>query len=332
MALIMKTQSDAESEKRKRTRSPAYPFVNLETAITRAKEFWDKEQRNAANVNVAMTHWGFVAGSSNGAQTVAALTSFGLLQDEGIGDKRKVRLTPDALMILLDTRPDSTDRARLIKQAALAPKIHQQLWEKWGNDLPSDAQLRHTLLLDWPTPFNENAVDGFIREYRDTISFAKLSKSDTLASEVKDNGGESKAEYVPTVGDYVQWESQGVDQFPEGAKRIREFSPDGKYAFVEGQYSGLPVDQLKRATVPLSSLAELPAKPSIAPSPKIHMQEFVVPLSDGSRAVFQWPSTLSKADADDIKDSLKIVERKITRSVAEPNPEKSGSSNTWEKL
>lgn len=52
------------------------------------------------------------------------------------------------------------------------------------------------------------------------------------------------------------------------------------------------------------------------PSPqKTYMQEFVVPLSDGSKAVFQWPSSLSQADADDITDSLKIVERKILRSV-----------------
>src|SRR6266478_6774650 len=117
-------------DKKKRTRSPAYPFVNLETAIVRAQEFFNKEQRNAANWNVAVKHWGFVEGSSNGASTIAALTSFGLLQDEGIGEKRKVRLTQDALRIILDKRPDSKERADLIKQAALAPKIHQQLWEK----------------------------------------------------------------------------------------------------------------------------------------------------------------------------------------------------------
>jgi len=47
------------------------------------------------------------------------------------------------------------------------------------------------------------------------------------------------------------------------------------------------------------------------------MQEFVVPLSDGSRAVFQWPTVLRKEDVDDLKDSLKILERKISRSVTE---------------
>jgi hypothetical protein len=47
--------------------------------------------------------------------------------------------------------------------------------------------------------------------------------------------------------------------------------------------------------------------------PKIHMQEFVVPLSEGTRAIFQWPASLTKEDVDDLKDSLKILERKITR-------------------
>lgn len=46
------------------------------------------------------------------------------------------------------------------------------------------------------------------------------------------------------------------------------------------------------------------------------MQEFVVPLSEG-RAVFQWPTTLSKEDVEDLKDTLKVLERKIIRSLPE---------------
>jgi len=316
----------ASSNKKKRTRSPAYPFVNLETAITRAQEFFDKEQRNAANWNVAVKHWGFVEGSSNGASTLAALTSFGLMQDEGIGEKRKVRLTQNALRILLDKRPDSKERTDLIKQAALAPKIHQQLWDKWGNNLPSDATLRHTLLLEWPTPFNENAVDGFIREYKDTIAFAKLTESDTVASEVKNNG--DAGEYVPRIGDYVQWEHNGVLGFPE-PKRVKGLSPDGTHAYVDGQYGAVPVAELLHESPPVSP--QTPPDPNrvqrIQSPPKTHMQEFVVPLSDGSRAVFQWPNVLRQEDVDDLKDSLKIVERKISRCMTERN---AGRSETEE--
>jgi len=45
------------------------------------------------------------------------------------------------------------------------------------------------------------------------------------------------------------------------------------------------------------------------------MQEFVVPLSEGTRAIFQWPTSLTQEDGDDLKDSLKILERKITRTT-----------------
>lgn len=301
---------DPTDSGKRRTRSPASPFINLETALKRAKQFFDIQQRNSVSLKVAMKDWGYEGKSSGGLQTAATLISFGLMNDDGMGDRRKLKLTQNALRILLDQRPDSAEKAELIKQAALAPKVHQELWKKWGSSLPSDAELRHTLTLEWETPFNEKTVDAFIKEYRDTIAFAKLTQSDKVATEVKESG-DGEGEYAPKVGDYVQWESVGVLQFPE-PKRIRELSPDG-YAFVDGSYTGIPIAQLKRATAPTS--AQTPA--SIIPlSPlKTHMQEFVVPLSDGSRAVFQWPNSLSKEDIDDLRDSLKILERKITRSV-----------------
>lgn len=303
------TSKTVNPPKKARTRSPAYPYVNLETAITRAKEFFDKEQRNSANVSVATKDWGFKDGSSSGAQTIAALSSFGILQDEGVGDKRKVRLTPTALRIILDTRPDSKERAELIKQVALAPKIHQQLWEKWGSDLPSDAQLKHTLLVEWPTPFNGNAVDGFIAEYKDTISFAKLTSSDKVVLEVQDNGG-GGSRYTPKVGDYVQWESAGALQFSE-PQRIVNISGDGAYAFVEGSSTGLPVGELTLQEKPMTALQSS----VIMPPQKHNMRQDIFSLAEGTVTI-QWPTPLSPDSIQDLKDWLTIVERKITRSVA----------------
>lgn len=313
-------------QKRKRTRSPAYPFINLEAAITRAREFFEKEQRNPANVSVAVKDWGFADGSSNGAQTIAALSSFGLLQDDGAGDKRTVRLTPTALRILLDNRPDSKERMELIRQAALAPKIHQQLWEKWGNNLPSDAQLRHTLLLEWPTPFNENAVDGFIEEYKDTISFAKLTSSDKVALEVQDKGEGGGSKYNLKVGDYVQWEPQGVLQFRE-PMRIASFSGDGAYAFVEGSSTGLPISELtlqEEATPALTS-------PVLIPPQKQNMRQDIFSLAEGTVTI-QWPTPLSAESVQDLKEWLRIVERKISRSVvvAEKPPQKDSAKGLAE--
>ncbi len=308
---------DPEPDKRKRTRSPAFPFITLETAIARAEEFLKKEDRNAAPMKAAVKHWGYEEKSSGGLQTAAALVAFGLLKDEGIGDKRRLQLTPEALRILLDKRPDSEERIGLLKQLALRPRIHQEMWKRWQNKLPSQETLKLTLLTDWKPPFNQNAVDGFIKEYKDTIAFAKLSESDRVTLEVQDNGGEGQGEYVPKVGDYVQWESQGVYQF-RGPKAIQRLSDDGKFAFFEGSYTGAPIEQLRAAKAPTIAHVTPVSEQRLPPPPKMLMQEFVVPLGNGTtRAVFQWPTSLSKEDVEDLKDSLKMLERKISRPTVE---------------
>jgi len=178
---------------KRRQRSPEHPFINLETAIGRAKTFYEHEQRNAAPLKVAVKHWGYDEKSSGGLQTVAALISFGLMADEGTGDKRTLKLTPNALRILLDARPDSADRVAAIQGAALTPKIHQQLWRKWGNKIPSDDNVRHILILDWIPPFNPSVVDSFIKEYRDTIAFARPDDSAVVPLSGDDPNAESEA-------------------------------------------------------------------------------------------------------------------------------------------
>jgi len=309
-------------ERGKRMRSPAYPFINLETAIRRAREFYDKEQRNAASLRIAAKHWRYEAKSSGGLQTAAAMLSFGLMEDEGTGEKRTLKLSKNALKILLDTRPESSERVYLIKQAALTPKIHAQIWKKWGANLPSLENLRHTLMFDWEPPFNENTVDTFIKEYKDTIAFAKLTESDSLTVEVKDSG--EKEPFVAQIGDWVQWEHNGVLGFPE-PRRVKGLSPDGSWAYIDGQNGCVERNQLIKASAPSEGKPPADPDPSmrIPPPRKTLMQEFVVPLSDGSKAVFQWPTVLTKDDVADLQDSLKILERKILRSTdkAEQSPE-----------
>ncbi|MGO8794011.1 MAG: hypothetical protein ACLQLC_04240 [Candidatus Sulfotelmatobacter sp.] len=302
-------------DKKTRTRSPAYPFINLETAIRRAKEFYDQQQHHAAPVKVAAKLWGYEEKSSGGLQTTAALVSFGLLSDVGTGFHRRVSLTPIALKILLN--PDANDKGQAIKQAALTPKIHGQIWKKWGAS-PPEATLRYALLTEWEPRFNPNAVDAFIKEYRDTIAFAKLSESDTVIPEVKDNGDSiDETPYVAQIGDWVQWErSNGDLGFPE-PKRVKGISPDGNWVYVDGQNGCVPRAELLRESPP-----EVAPKPNVPPPqfqspPKTGMQEMIVPLANGTtKAVFQWPTSLSKEDVEDLRDSLKMLERKITRPTA----------------
>jgi hypothetical protein len=109
---------------------------------------------------------------------LAALKKFGLIVDEGSAAGRRARLSGDALRIIQDEREDSTDRQQLLKEAALKPTIHRELWDEFDGSLPSDANLRFKLLNEHS--FTPNAVNDFIRQFRDTLAFAGLSSGDSM--------------------------------------------------------------------------------------------------------------------------------------------------------
>jgi hypothetical protein len=143
--------------------------------------------------------WGIGAKTGLALQTVAALGHYGLFEFHGSGDTRTVRLTEAALNILLDKQPVSPERDTLIRQAALKPPIHNELWQKWQDSLPSDATLETYLVRD--KGFSENGARDLIEEYKSTIRFAKPAQSANIplnsdvAEEVAD-GGESQGGIV----------------------------------------------------------------------------------------------------------------------------------------
>ena len=299
-------EESASSAQGSRTRSPAYPGINLETAIKRARELYSQDKMNAVPVSIAVKRWGFKEKSSGGLITVAAMKSFGLLRDTGSGKDRKVALTDEARRIILDTRMESPDRDELIRQIALNPKIHTRMWHKWGDDLPADDTLRHALIFDFE--FNENSVFDFIREYKDTIRFAKVSKSDIISAETHVNNDLE-------VGDYVQWESQGVIQF--AAKRITGFSNDHSFAFVEGTSTGLPVSQLEKVDPPASLGTDgnrgAPSSVIKHVQPREGMNTEIFTLDEGEVSL-QWPAKMSRESYEDFKSWLDLIAKKAKRA------------------
>lgn len=186
-----------EKQKKARGRSPSYPAVDLETAIGRAKELYKQEHMNSASINVILRHWGYNTKSGAGLVTLAALIKFGLLTDEGSGDKRTARLTEPARKIILDDRPNSPERDALIQEAALTPAIHKDLWYQYKGILPSDENLKHELRVN--RGFTDYAVSEFIEEFRRTVNFAKLMQSGILSGEGKDKPNGKGDEGTPAA-------------------------------------------------------------------------------------------------------------------------------------
>lgn len=191
------------TDKSKRTRSPSYPVFDLETAVERASEFYEMEGFNEALVEVAVQSWGLTPGGSAGSRAVAALLNYGIFDDEGSGEERVVFLTELGKTIVLDERENSTERDEALKKAVLQPSIFQKLWEKWGANLPSEANMRYFLIRD--LGFNQKHVDKFINIFQSSIEFAGLLEENEGNSKVgpQVEGGRSINEKKSTRDEHL---------------------------------------------------------------------------------------------------------------------------------
>jgi hypothetical protein len=162
-------------------RSPGFPAINLETAIRRARQLYDREREYPTPVEKIVQHWGYKGMTGPASLSLAALKKFGLMADEGKGTERRGHLTHLAVEIIANPEPQA--RSVAIKQAALMPSAHRELWERYGRSLPSDANLRWELVRQ--RGFTEGGAEDFIREYKQTIAFAQI-EADDLVSGVTD--------------------------------------------------------------------------------------------------------------------------------------------------
>jgi hypothetical protein len=186
--------SEDVSEARKKERSPSFPFIPLAKALERARAVHEKYRREPARVTVVGGVWGLGAKSSGLLQTVAALKQYGLMEDSGSREDRKVTLTPLALRILIDTRPGQREAG--LREAALKPRLFAE-YARWAEHRPPDDHCISELQFE--KGFTEDAAKTFIRVFGDTVQFAGVGDSediegvedDVVNSDLPADGGRS---------------------------------------------------------------------------------------------------------------------------------------------
>lgn len=186
----------------KAKRSTSYPSITLEEAVKRAEQFWNAEKKNAAPVEAAVTHWNYSLKSSGGKLVVAALISYGLMIGSGSNQGRQVQLTTRALDILLSLI-DSTERIKALQEAVKAPKIYNDLLTKWdAANLPSDHTIKSFLIKD--KDFNANTVDAFIKDFRASVSYAKLGSSPSSSNINDISNNNDDIEEISTLNEVTE--------------------------------------------------------------------------------------------------------------------------------
>jgi len=164
-------------DKAKKERSPSFPFISLEKSVGRTTALYEKHKREPARLTAVAPTWGYGAKSSGLLQTVAALKQFGLVEDFGSGDERKIQLSDLGRRLLIDERPGAKEAA--LREAAKRPRLLAEYIARWVPDRPSDAHCVSELQFD--RGFTGDAARLFLRVFDDTVAFAKLASDDTLS-------------------------------------------------------------------------------------------------------------------------------------------------------
>jgi hypothetical protein len=294
-------------------RGPSYPYVDLEQAIVLAQKMYDYTKRAPAPLeSVVGEAWKYTATSSSGQKVLAALKSYGLVEDAPGTNGKALKLTQRSIRILLDDQ-DSSERREEIKRAALSPKWYEFCWRTWGKEMPPS--MRSNLLIEHG--FVDSTVEGFLKDYKKTVAFAGLVGDENFG---KNSDGNDESGFVPKVGDYVQWESQGLLRMTE-AKKIASFLDGGRFALVEGSFNPVPVAELIPAERPEQS-SPLPnvftpvvAKFTSPGDTKMQTETFALP--QGVTGQLQWPSEMSKDAYEDFLYQLEGLKRKVVRAVTD---------------
>lgn len=244
-------QPPEQDSELKKHRSPAYPSITLDKALDRTQRLWDVAGKHPAPMSSALKAWGYGAKSSGGLQTVAALKQYGLAKDEGTGWNRRVSLTKAAQELLVyGADKDSPEWKPRIRAAALKPKIHRELWEKYEGDLPDDSVIRPYLVLE--RGFSNEAADTMLKRFRASIAFAGVTgEADTVSPNAPDanagnegngaNNGEGGLVSPPTIEQEPQNPTPpAVPQQPGTTKRAQRtiqvtYSPTD-WALVQGVF------------------------------------------------------------------------------------------------
>ncbi len=155
-----------------RFRSPNFPAFDLGEALELAQMLYEREGRAATREGVIVTHWGYGSLSGRARRKLAALKHFGLLEGEGSGKGKLMRLSQLALRILLDPDKKSPAYLQALREAALRPVLIKHLYDEYRNGLPSDETIKYNLLLD--KKFTERAANLFVPVFRKTLKIAQL--------------------------------------------------------------------------------------------------------------------------------------------------------------
>lgn len=300
---------------KKPIRSPSYPSMALADAVAAVSKIESEYVGSAVDREIAARLIGYTSLSGPANKALAALASYGLVERAGKG---MLKVSARARAIL---HPNSEDeKTQGLLAAALEPRLFKDIKERFPDiAVPPEAVIINYLRRE---EFNPSAVRPAAKAFLETVQFVgSLSATDSHGP-AEDEGATSD---LPddtfghaSVGDFIQWESQGALQF-EKPRRVRWVSADGTHLAVEGSDKGIPMSQVTiEASHPVTE-----APPAEAPSAsagsdpttaKAGQRKAVFPVSEGD-VTFVFPDGMTTEGIEELEAYLNVFLKKVKREA-----------------
>ena len=223
-------------------RSPSYPSMSLEDAVESVRKIEARYRGSPVDREDGAKLIGYSGLNGPANKALAALASYGLVERAGKG---LMRVSLRARSIL---HPDSeAQKNRELKEAALEPKLFREIKDRFEDIQVPPIDGVVTFLNR--EGFNPSAVSPAAKAFVNTMEFVKsLADSESHRRDEGDVAGSDSLDDETafggaSVGDMIQWESQGALQF-ETPRRVRWVSPDGAWLAVEDSETGIPMNQV----------------------------------------------------------------------------------------
>lgn len=305
----MADEQKATPEKQPKDRSPSFPYIGLSKALERVEQLYGYAKRFDSRIaDAAKPAWGMGHKSSSTLQTVAALLAYGLIEDSGSGDNRKIKISDLAYRALVDQRAGAKEAA--LAEAAAKPKLIGEYLSTWGRERPPEANCLSELTLD--RGFTPDGAKAFLRVYDDTAKFAIFPDSDKNSDTDSENGGEIEPPgHPPAVGDLVRVESAGQIVFE--STKVRAIQ--GEWVFVEASKSGAKMSDVtvlekannsERATPPVLEFEARDEKPAAGEE----MDRFTV---DEGVVKITFPSGMTPDSVEELEQFFQLFIKKAKR-------------------
>lgn len=195
--------------KKERVRSSPYPYYDLEKSLDFVEKIYNQVKLYDVHVDAAIEAMGLSTKSSAGNRAVSSLTLFGLLEQSGQGEDRKVKLTSLAQEIILSrNRYGGKGDKALLRRAALTPNMISHIWGLYSEQgLPNDKVMEMQLLKDNQVIVSNVAVDRIISVTRDSLAYAEVTAEGVDSDDALPENEEEQGEPNDNGSSEMQYQS-----------------------------------------------------------------------------------------------------------------------------